>query len=115
MICTAQLVDGAVRYAEAEILPNIPIRQQFLAGMALALAREKCDTMIRNISKNAAVQLMGLVSESGEVDAEALYRAAKAQFAKTEVLTVNVPMLGEMRFHESDLDRLYAMINGGAQ
>lgn len=108
----ARVRDGVVGFANANVLPHLPQKQQFLAGMAIGLASAKAENMLTVAAGNPAVKMLGVVN-GREVDTDALYAAAKDQIRKLGVLEIDIPIIGTLRFNEADLDALYQHIQQG--
>ena len=52
--------------------------------------------------------MMGVMDEAGNIDLDRLYNAARPRFENK--LTVSVPLLGDLRFDQNDVDKLYRYI-----
>lgn len=112
MISLDQAMRGAQRFAENEILPHLPTAQGIGAGIVLALVMDGGKEKILALRENAAVQMMGIMDEDGNVDIDRLYTAARARFADKK-LPVRVPLLGELTFDANDVDKLYRYLQEG--
>ena len=53
--------------------------------------------------------MMGVMDEGGNIDLDRLYNAARPRF-DGQKLPITVPIIGELRFDVSDLDKLYRYI-----
>ena len=104
-----QAMRGAMRYADNEVIPHLPGGKGIGAGIMLALIMEGSREKILELRENPAVQMMGVMDEAGNIDLERLYNAARPRF-DGQKLPVTVPIIGELRFDVSDLDKLYRYI-----
>ena len=52
--------------------------------------------------------MMQIFDDSGNIDLDKLYNAAPPRFENK--LPVSVPLLGDMRFDQNDVDKLYRYI-----
>lgn len=52
--------------------------------------------------------MMQIFDDAGNIDLDKLYNAARPRFENK--LTVSVPLLGDMRFDQNDVDKLYRYI-----
>lgn len=109
MISIDQLMRGAARYAEGEIIPHLPTGKGIGAGIALALVLDGGREKLLSLRENKAVQLMGIMDEGGNIDLDRLYNAARPR-VDGQKLPVSVPIIGELRFDVNDLDKLYHYI-----
>ena len=87
MVTIDQIMRGAARFADNEVIPHLPTGKGIGAGIALAL----------------------IMDESGSVDLDRLYNAARPKL-DGQKLPVNIPIIGELRFDVGDLDKLYRYI-----
>ena len=99
-----QAMRGAMRYADNEVIPHLPGGKGIGAGIMLALSREK----VLALRENPAVKMMQIFDDTGNIDLDKLYNAARPRFENK--LTVSVPLLGDMRFDQNDVDKLYRYI-----
>ena len=104
-----QAMRGAMRYADNEVIPHLPGGKGIGAGIMLALIMEGSREKILALRENPAVKMMGVMDESGNIDLDRLYNAARPRF-DGQKLPVTVPIIGELRFDVSDLDKLYRYI-----
>lgn len=111
MVDAAKFKAGVMNYANRAILPKLDGHRQFIAGMALGLASGSMDRILPTLSANPVTKALG-VADGQAVDVEKMYHAAKEQFRRQPALTIDVPMIGQLTFHESDLDELYQSICG---
>ena len=81
-----QAMRGAVRFADNEIIPHLPGGKGIGAGVALAR----------------------IMDEQGNIDIDRLYSAARPKFENK--LSVDVPLIGSLKFDQNDVDKLYKYI-----
>ena len=109
MVTIDQAMRGVAQYADNEIIPHLPTGKGIGAGIALALIMDGGKSRILALKDHPAVQMMGVMDEAGNIDLERLYNAARPRF-DGQKLPVTVPIIGELRFDVSDLDKLYRYI-----
>lgn len=80
-----RIKSGIMEYANTDVIPKLPVKKQFIAGLAVGLATSRADMILENLSHNQAVQAMGLI-DGRTVDVEAIYNAAKEQIHRTPTL-----------------------------
>ena len=108
MVTIDQAMRGAAKFADNEIIPHLPTGKGIGAGIALALIMDGGKAQLLKLRENPAVQMMGVMDEAGNIDIDRLYNAARPRFENK--LTVSVPLLGDMRFDQNDVDKLYRYI-----
>ncbi len=104
-----QAMRGAMRYADNEVIPHLPGGKGIGAGIMLALIMEGSREKILALRENPAVKMMQIFDDAGNIDLDKLYNAARPRF-DGQKLPVTVPIIGELRFDVSDLDKLYRYI-----
>ena len=109
MVTIDQAMRGAMRFADSEIIPNLPTGKGIGAAIALALIMDGGKERLMKLREHPAVQLMGVTDESGNIDIDRLYNAARPKM-DGQKLPVDVPIIGELRFDVGDLDKLYRYI-----
>ena len=103
-----QAMRGAVRFADNEIIPHLPRGKGIGAGIALALIMDGGRSRILALREHPAVKLMQIMDEQGNIDLDRLYNAARPKFENK--LSVSVPFIGELKFDQNDVDKLYKYI-----
>ena len=103
-----QAMRGAVRFADNEIIPHLPGGKGIGAGIALALIMDGGRSRILALRDHPAVKLMQIMDEQGNIDLDRLYNAARPKFENK--LSVSVPLIGELKFDQNDVDKLYKYI-----
>ena len=103
-----QAMRGAVRFADNEIIPHLPSGKGIGVGIMLALIMEGSREKVLALRENPAVKLMQIMDEQGNIDLDRLYNAARPKFENK--LSVSVPFIGELKFDQNDVDKLYKFI-----
>lgn len=103
-----QAMRGAMRYADNEVIPHLPGGKGIGAGIMLALIMEGSREKILALREHPAVKLMQIMDEQGNIDLDRLYNAARPKFENK--LSVSVPFIGELKFDQNDVDKLYKCI-----
>ena len=109
MVTIDQIMRGATRFADNEVIPHLPTAKGIGAGIALALIMDGGQERLLQLREHPAVQLMGVMDEGGNVDLDRLYNAARPKM-DGQKLPIAVPIIGELRFDVGDLDKLYKYI-----
>ena len=100
-----QAMRGALRFADNEVIPHLPGGKGIAAGVMLALIMESGKEKLLALRENPAMQMMQVLDENGNIELDRLYSAARPRFENK--LAVSVPLLGELRFDQGDVDKLY--------
>ena len=106
MVTVEQIKAGLGDYLQANIMPRLDNKRQFVLGMAYGMGASKIDALIAEAGKNQIVKVMGLIDENGRVDIDALYNAAIAQMQAQQQLQIDIPLMGAFTFDEADLREL---------
>ena len=101
MISMDQLKTGLTVFVSDKMAPAIA---QPAKRFAMACAAE---LMIENIDKHPVVAHLGVVDD-GQVDIDKLYRVMRKN-AK-EPIQIKIPVIGEFRFNQADIDTLFTTI-----
>ena len=109
MVTIDQAMRGAAKFADNEIIPHLPTGKGIGAGIMLALIMEGSREKILALRENPAVKMMQIFDDAGNIDLDKLYNAARPRF-DGQKLPITVPIIGELRFDVSDLDKLYRYI-----
>lgn len=109
MVDISRVKSGIIRYSEASIYPKMVGVKQFLAGTAIGIVINRLDEIIISNANNPIVKSAKII-DGQKIDIDVIYHAAKEQFARQRDVVLMVPFIGEMTFHESDLDALYQSI-----
>ena len=110
MVSMQQVEHGLARFIDAELAPKIPVdgpngqlkRVGFLVGVTYKLHRQL----------PALVSSIGAVEQNGDVDIEGLLEAIQMRVPESG-LRVQVPVVDELIFYPSDVERIKAYIMGG--
>ena len=108
MITIDQVMRGVVRFIDTEILPHLPTGKEIGAGIAVALIMDGGKERILAMRENPVVQMMGVMDETGNINIDRLYNAARPK--SEQRLPVSIPFIGELTFDQNDVDKLYRYI-----
>ena len=108
MVTIDQAMRGTVRFIETEILPHLPTGKGIGAGIAVALIMDGGKEKILSLRNHPVVQMMGVMDENGNINIDRLYNAARPKFEQK--LPVSIPFIGELKFDQNDVDKLYRYI-----
>ena len=111
MATLAQVKAGAAAYIEQEIIAKIGGWQKWVAGAVVARMLERADTIFEQLRNYPAVQMLGIIDDSGNIDIDTLHVEFKRQ-AQRGPVSFDVPMIGKLTLNESDVDKIYQSIKG---
>lgn len=115
MVNHDQIKRGLSRYIDSEIIPKLQVGsvKKVIVGTAAALMLQNLDKSIKSLSEHPLVGALGIVDESGLIDADKLIEAAKKNVDECGFkisLDILGMHLGDMTFKRSDLDQLRSYI-----
>ena len=114
MVSIQQIEQGAVKFIDNEIAPNIPTdipNGQIKKIATVAGATYAVHNGLGKLTANPALTAIGAVDENGNVDAEGIAEMVKAQIPGNG-FKATVPILGDLTFFVEDVDRLMTYITG---
>ena len=110
MVNKNQLINGVVKYMDAELLPKTQ-GAKFWAMTALGtLASKQAAQMLDKLAEVPALKTLALVDNSGNIDIDSLYNAVRPA-AEKQPASVDIPLIGRFTFGADDVDKLYNYIN----
>lgn len=101
-----QVINGLIKYADAEIMGKLPTTGKWIAGTAIGIASNRANQIVDVLKENTIVRMLGIIDEKGDIDVDTLINAMKESANKYGKLTVDVPMIGRLTFSSSDVDML---------
>ncbi len=112
MVSFNQIIQGLLRYIDAEILPKISGIQKWAAGVAANLAVNNSMQIFHNLKNNQYVKMLNIIDDHDQVNLDILYTEFKKQAQKGPIV-MDFPMIGSFTFNEMDVNKLYSYIQGG--
>lgn len=111
MVSLQQVQTGLGLYVDNEILPALSGLQKWAVGGSAGILISKLDGIVGDLKQQPLFKAMQVVDESGQVDIDTLYQHISKQ-AQTAPVTVQIPLIGNITFSSSDVDKLYHYIAG---
>lgn len=111
MVSIDSIKKGLAAYLDNELMPQIPDNhpvKKFATGMVFTLLLQRLDGIMQSLGGNAIISASGLITTNG-VDIDAVKAAAIANMPEPG-LSIELPMLGSMTIHKSDINKLTAFI-----
>lgn len=111
MVTITKIEQGVAAYLDSELMPKLPETglEKILAGTAISLVIRRGGKILDSYRNNKTVQLLGIMDAEGNVDIDVLAEELKKNMPADGV-KIDVPMIGAMTFHKSDIDKLYSYI-----
>lgn len=105
-----QIKKGVAAYLDTEMMPLIDNGfKRVMVGAAASIAITKYADLIPALRENKYVAALEVIDEDNNVDVETLYQAVQGQMP-TDGFTVDIPVVGTMRFKPMDIEKLYKTI-----
>jgi hypothetical protein len=111
MVSIASIEKGVATYLDTELMDKLPQSgfQRVIAGTAISLAIKKSGNLVEGLKDNPFVKMLEIMDDKGNVDIETLKDEVKTQFP-ADGIKADLPMIGVVIFHKSDVDKLYNCI-----
>ena len=107
-----KVINGIIRFIDKEIMPQMNDWQEFVARIAVGRFSKNSEVLKNALVDNAFVRTFAIIDGQGMVDVTGLVADLKEQIQKKGSLEFSIPMLGNFRFVESDVDKLHQYIMG---
>ena len=104
-----QIQNGIVRYLDTDIISKMTGWQRWVFGAGASLAVANLSTTIDRWRSNEIVKMLGVVSETGDIDVPKVYQSIKQQSARGPI-TFDIPGMGSLTLNDADVDRIYNFI-----
>lgn len=112
MVTIQALQNGAVKYIDRELLPQMVGWKRWAFGAAASLWLSNLPNTYNQLRKNPFVNSLGVLSENGQIDIDKIYREFAKQ-AEQCPITVSLPVVGEFTINKADVELLYRLILEG--
>lgn len=106
MVSIDNIGKGVAKFADREILKNVDGWQKVVVGATIALFINRSQSIIAQYENNNVVKMLNIFDDDGNVDIDILRDVIKDNIGNNG-FSITVPVLGELKFHKSDVDNLY--------
>ena len=106
MVSVESIGKGIAKFADREILKNVDGWQKVVVGATIALAINRSQDIVASYRDNNIVKMLKIFDENGNIDLDVLRDVIKDNISNNGFV-ITVPILGELKFHKSDVDNLY--------
>ena len=103
-----QISEGIATYIDRELVPKVPGIRKWVLGMSGAYVLKVAQDMIEENRK--LLVSAGIMSEDGMIDIDTLASQLKRSAATNGPVTEHFPILGDITFDSSDVDKLHTYI-----
>ena len=113
MVNKEQFMNGILTYIDKEVIPVLPTAGKWGIGTVVLLVTDKYSRLFDEITSNPIIKSIGIVDTDGNVDVERLSEALKISADKYGKMTLSIPIIGNLTFTSSDVEKVKHYINGG--
>ena len=106
MVSVESIGKGVAKFADREILKNVDGWQKVVVGAAIALAINRSQDIVASYRENSIVKMLKIFDDNGNIDIDILRDVIKDNIGNNGFV-ITAPVLGELKFHKSDVDNLY--------
>lgn len=110
MYSAEQVVNGIIAYADNEVMVKLPTTGKWVMGTIIGIASQKVHRVVETLQDNIIVQMLDVVDESGNIDVDTVVVALKEASEKYGNLHIDLPLVGNMAFTSSDVEKLRTYI-----
>lgn len=109
MVSMDKVKRGIARYIDEEFTNKITGWQRWVFGAGVAMFLENWTSNIQKLKDVPVVKSLGLLDDMNNVAVERLHQQLRIQSQKGPI-TFEVPMLGSITLHDTDVEKLYNYI-----
>ena len=106
MVTKEQFKNGIGMYIEKEFVDKLSGLRKWAIVLAGTEVMNRVDTIMASLPANK------YITKDGMIDIDNLYKDARNVAETTGEVVENIPMIGDVRFSENDIDELYRYIIG---
>lgn len=114
MVNREQIEKGVASFLDKEFLPKVHMEpwKQFAVATGASIAVKRIGKVMDELKENKAMNMLGIVDGSGNIDIDILAEEAKSKMPP-DGIRVPIPIIGEVTLYAADVDTLYRLIIGG--
>lgn len=101
-----KVVDGIARYVDAEIYSSMNDWQEIMARMAIGRILGNKEALKQKIMENPLLMSFVMLDAEGEMDVDKFLSDLKSVIAQKGGLRLSIPLFGNLKFVETDVDHL---------
>ena len=107
-----KLMDGLVRYIDANIYSAMNDWQKLIAADVVSRAMQRVDKIAPIITDNTFVRALGYVDSEGNIDIDGISKKLKEYISQKGKIEIKIPLMPTYRFTADDVDVLRRTIGG---
>lgn len=107
LVTMNQVKNGLVKYIDNDVLPHLTGIKRIGLGVYTALAANNVVALMEKYREHPAVSVLDVIDEQGNVDVDKLYQALSPMLSSGEKVSIDIPLIGEMKVDRTDLEKLY--------
>jgi hypothetical protein len=112
MVNIEQVKQGFARYVDAEFTNKMTGINRWLVGGIAGIAILRAENIYNHLKDMPFIKMLDVVDENGMIDIDIIYNAFLDQARRGEAV-IDMPMVGQTKFSEHDIEALYRYIIGG--
>jgi hypothetical protein len=101
-----KVIDGIARYVDAEMYSSMNDWQEIMARMAVGRILGNKDLLKQKIMENPLLMSFVMLDAEGEMDVDKFLSDLKSVIAQKGGLRMSIPLFGNLKFVETDVDHL---------
>lgn len=105
-----RVIDGVARYINGEIYGSMNDWQEVIARIAVGRILENKGALKQKITENPYIMSFAVINADGDMDVDKFLADLKGAIAQKSGLKISIPMFGDMKFVEADVDCLRGYI-----
>lgn len=112
MVSIEQVKNGVARYVDEEMVSKMSGLNRWLVGGVAGIAITKAEAIFKHIKNMSFIEMLDIIDDNDMIDIDVIYREFLRQARRGEAV-INIPLIGETKFNEHDVELLYKHITGG--
>lgn len=112
MVNIEQVKQGFAKYIDAEFTNKMTGINRWLVGGIAGIAILRAENIFNHLKDMPFIKMLDVVDENGMIDIDIIYNAFLEQARRGEAV-IDMPMVGQTKFNEHDIEMLYRYIVGG--
>ena len=112
MVNIEQVKNGFAKYIDNELTSKMSGMNRWVIGGVAGIAIIKAERIFHHLKHNAFIEMLDVIDDNDMIDIDVIYNSFLEQ-ARKGVATLEIPLIGETKFNEHDIEMLYRYILGG--
>lgn len=107
-----KVLNGIIRFLNKEIIDQMNSWQEVIARVGMARIINNGAGIKKMLVENPFLKTFAIADENANIDVDGLMNDIKTAIREKGYIEFNLPLFGNFKFTESDIDRLYSYIRG---